>query len=85
MSLGVMYTHGQCVVERPDEPQTNTFTQRDRELNDVTDAVLRTRHPYVRGFPLPDGSQLLVYSKRPFEELQSRAAVSAAAPVRAGA
>ena len=68
-SLGVMYTRGQLVTERPDEPLTNRLSQRDRELQDVTDASLRSRHPYVQAFPLPDGSQLLVYSKRPFEEL----------------
>lgn len=70
VSVGVMYTRGQCVTERPDEPLTNILSQRDRELQGVSDASLRSRHPYVQGFPLPDGSQLLLYSKRPFEDLQ---------------
>ena len=68
-SLGVMYTRGDPVAERPDEPWANNLTRRDRELQHVSDASLRATHSHVRAFPLPDGSQLVVDSKRPFEEL----------------
>ena len=65
-SLGVMYTRGTCEVERPDEPLANKLRARDADLQSVTDDVLQQSHPYVRRFPLPDGSDLVVYSKRPF-------------------
>jgi 4-amino-4-deoxy-L-arabinose transferase-like glycosyltransferase len=65
-SLGVMYTRGNCTTERPDEPLANVLSIKDRELQAVTDGSLRSDHPYVRGFPLPDGSQLVLYSKQPF-------------------
>jgi hypothetical protein len=65
-SLGVMYTRGTCAVERPDEPLANVLGARDRELAAVTDDSLRSDHPYTRSFPLPDGSRLVLYSKRPF-------------------
>jgi hypothetical protein len=68
-SLGVMYTRGNCDVERPDEPLTNTLSRRDVELRVVTDDYIRQDHPYVRDYPLPDGSRLTLYSKQPFAQL----------------
>ena len=65
-SLGVMYTRGICTMERPDETLASVLSLKDRELQAVTDATIRTDHPYVRGFPLPDGSRLVLYSKQPF-------------------
>jgi 4-amino-4-deoxy-L-arabinose transferase-like glycosyltransferase len=67
-SLGVMYTRGTCAIDRPDEPLANVLSAKDRELAVVTDTSLKIDHPYVRAFPLPDGSQLLLYSKQPLGE-----------------
>ena len=64
MSLGVMYTRGTCEVGRPDEPLANKISAKDAELQSITDDGLRQDHPYVRRFPLPDGSDLVLYSKR---------------------
>jgi hypothetical protein len=65
-SLGVMYTRGTCEVERPDEPLANRISAKDVDLQSITEEILRQDHPYVRRFPLPDGSDLVLYSKRAF-------------------
>jgi len=61
-----MYTRGTCEVERPDEALANRLNANDVELQSITDEALREDHPYVRRFARPEGSDLILYSKRAF-------------------
>ncbi len=59
-SVGVIYTTGRCDFrDKPNEPLTNLLSMRDREL-EARSERLRNRR-LSRKFPLPDGSELLVY------------------------
>ena len=62
-AVGVMYSPGWSDSrERPDEPIMNFCAQRDRELEGHSEALASPRRFTLRRFPLPDGSELLVYS-----------------------
>ena len=57
---GVMYTQGRCdSPDKPNDPFSQRHISRDREV-DARSAALENRR-LIRTFPLPDGTELLVY------------------------